>query len=265
MNQLEIKILTEIQFSNHFVEKLCQKVSDISILSIDNLEIKTQDNKGEVYTHYLNNSYSEYFSNPEELNEIIERYTNGSKNLYLEKETVQLDRIIPIIKDHRFLLELSNLNENLEQNHVYEKYNSDLYIFYAEDFENNISYLHKDDQKSLNLDFNQLRKLAVDNLNSIIENIERNGDKEIFMVIAGGNYESSLILLDIWNQDNFLVDGDLIIAIPTRDLLFVTGSNSLKEIDELISRIKEINETGDHIVSNKLFKINSDNFFEVWK
>lgn len=175
-----------------------------------------------------------------------------------------MSRIIPIIKDHRFVLESSNLTENLDD-HVYEKYNSDLYIFYAEDLESNISYLKKEDLKSLNLEFNELKNLAIENLNSIIENIERNGNKEIFMLIAGGNYESSLILLDIWNHDNFPVSGEIIVAIPARDLLFVTGSNSISEIDELKNRVKEINETGDHIVSNKLFKMNQSNIFEVWK
>ena len=128
-----------------------------------------------------------------------------------------------------------------------------------------ISYLKKDDLKSLNLEFDQLKNLAIDNLNSIIENIERNGNEEIFMLVAGGNYESSLILLDIWNHDNFPVNGELIVAIPARDLLFVTGSNSISDINDLKKRVKEINETGDHIVSNKLFKMNDSNIFEVWK
>ena len=264
MEKLKNKRLTEIQFSNLFLEKLCEKVNGISLLSIENLEIKTQDKKGEQFSHYLNNSYSEYRCNPEELDEIIARYINGSKTLYSEKESIELSWIIPIIKDHRFVLELTNLTENLDD-HVIEKYNSDLYIFYDEDLENNISYLKKEDLKSLNLELNELKNLAIENLNSIIENIERNGNKEIFMLIAGGNYESSLILLDIWNHENFPVNGEIIVAIPARDLLFVTGSNSISEIDELKNRVKEINETGDHIVSNKLFKMNKSNIFEVWK
>ena len=264
MGKLKYKLLTEIQFSNLFYEKLCEKVKEISLISIENLEIKTEDRKGEQFSHYLNNSYSEYSFNPEELDEIIERYINGSKTLYSEKESIELSRIIPIIKDHRFVEELSNLTENLDD-HVYETYNSNLYIFYAVDLESNISYLKKDDLKSLNLEFDQLKNLAIDNLNSIIENIERNGNEEIFMLVAGGNYESSLILLDIWNHDNFPVNGELIVAIPARDLLFVTGSNSISDINDLKKRVKEINETGDHIVSNKLFKMNDSHIFEVWK
>lgn len=265
MEELNNKILTEIQFSNYYFEKLSKKVDKISLVNIETLQIKTQDNKGGKYSHYLNNAYSEYCLDPEELDEIIERYTNGSKNMYLGKEPIKLDRIVPIIKDHRFVSELSDLTVDFEESHVFEKYNSDLFIFYAEDLENTISYLQKEDLRSLNIDIFQLKELAINNLNLIIENIERNSNQGIFMLIADGNYESSLILLDIWNHDNFPVDGDLIIAVPARDLLFVTGSNSITSIEELNNRIYEINETGDHIVSNKLFKMNDSNFFEVWE
>lgn len=265
MEDFNSKLLTETQFSQCFFEKLKQKLNAVSLIKIENLEIKTKNDSGEEYFHYLDNAYSEYLFDPKELDEIIERYTNGSKSLYFDKEPIKLDRIVPIIKDQRFLIEASKINENIEESHVFEQYNSDLLIFYAEDLENSISYLQKEDFENLNIDILQLRKIAIENLDSILENIERNGDNNIFMMIAGGNYEASLILLDIWNNDNFPVDGELIIGIPSRDLLFVTGSNSTDEIEELRNKIREINETGDHIVSNKLFKMSESNIFEVWE
>ena len=257
--------LSEFEFSEYFFEKLENKVQDISLVKIENLEIQTKDKNGEQFSHFLDNAYSEYYHNNEELQEIIERYSEGSKILYLKKKPIDVNSIIPIIKDERFVREMKNLNGNFEENHLFEKYNSDLYIFYAEDLENSISYLMKEDLKILNIDFKELRNLAIENLNSIIENIERNGNENIFMLIAGGNYESSLILLDIWNHENFPVNGEIVIAIPSRDLLFITGENQLQDIEELKNRVQEINETGDHIVSNKLFKLNQLNQFEVWE
>lgn len=258
-------LLSEIQFSEYFFEKLKNKVDDINLEKIENLEIHTIDKNSEKFTHFLENAYSEYCVSNEELSEIIERYSEGSKTLYLEKQSIDINRIVPIIKDKRFVQEMQNLMGSFDEKHLYEKYNSDLFIFYAEDLENSISYLMREDLSTINLDFLELRKLAIENLNSIIENIERNGTENIFMLIAGGNYESSLILLDIWNHENFPVNGELIIAIPSRDLLFITGENQLDDIEELKLRVQEINETGDHIVSNKLFKLNEFGQFEVWK
>lgn len=256
-------ILTEIQFSEYFFEKLKNKVHDISLEKIENLEIYTKYKNDEKFIHFLGNAYSEYCVNNEELSEIIERYLEGSKTLYLEKKSIDVNRIVPIIKDKRFVLEMQNLMGSFDKNHLYEKYNSELFIFYAEDLENSISYLMRKDLNTISLDFNELRKLSIKNLNSLIENIERNGNEDIFMLIAGGNYESSLILLDIWNPENFPVNGNLIVGIPSRDLLFITGENQVDDIKELKLRIQEINETGNHVVSNKLFRLNNMNQFDV--
>ncbi|WP_300672471.1 DUF1444 family protein [Soonwooa sp.] len=257
------KLLSEIEFSNFFFKKLSEKISGIKLLKISPLEIKTKD-ENEEYIHFLDNSYSEYRSEPNDLDEILERYVKAAENLYSPREEINVSRIIPIIKDKRFLDEMFKLFKNENDNiNVFEKYNSDLYIFYAEDREENISYLNIKDLEKLQIDKSDLLELATNNLNAIIESIERNGDENAFMLIAGGNYESSLILLDIWNKDNFPVLGEIIIGIPARDLLFVTGSEDKDSIERIEKTIIEINESGDHVVSDKLFHL-VDNKFEVW-
>lgn len=254
-------LISQIDFTNLFYENLSLKLTNVVLLAINELEIKTRDVDGQIYTHFLNNAFAEYNYEPSNLDEIIERYSKSSSNLYSQKTPIDINCIIPIIKDKRFFDECSNLNEDFSKNHVYEMYNSDLYIFYAEDKEDNISYLTINDMDDLNLNVRDLQDLAVNNLESLIE-IERSGDSGIFMLLAGGNYESSLILFDIWNKDNFPVNGEIILAIPSRDLVFITGSNELENIETLKNRIIEINEEGDHIVSDKLF-ILKDSRFQV--
>jgi len=80
------------------------------------------------------------------------------------------------------------------------------------------------------------------------------------MLTMGGNYESSLILLDIWKKDNFPVDGDIVIGVPARDLIFVTGSNDKENIQRIKDKVKEVNDMGDHVVSNKLFVLTENKF-----
>ncbi|KQT18543.1 hypothetical protein ASG31_07450 [Chryseobacterium sp. Leaf404] len=260
MNQSK-NLLSEIDFTNLFNKNLILKVKDIDILEINQLEIKTRDTEGEIYTHFLNNAFAEYNYEPSDLDEIIERYSTASSNLYSQKTPIDTNCIIPIIKDKRFFDECSNLSEEFSRSHVYEMYNSDLYIFYAEDKEDSISYLTTEDLEELSLNIKDLQNLAVNNLESLLE-IERSGDSGIFMLLAGGNYESSLILFDIWNEDNFPVNGEIILAIPSRDLVFITGSNELENIEKLKNIIIEINKEGDHIVSDKLF-ILKDSHFQV--
>ena len=57
---------------------------------------------------------------------------------------------------------------------------------------------------------------------------------------AGGNYEASLLLIDdIWSSGQVKVNGDIVVAIPTRDVLLVTGSRNrsgLKRVRELAAK-----------------------------
>ena len=75
---------------------------------------------------------------------------------------------------------------------------------------------------------------------------------------------SSLILLDIWNKENFPVNGEILIGIPARDVVLLTGSNDNENIERLKKKIKEINDCGDHIVSNSVFILKNGKF-EKWK
>ena len=218
----------------------------------------------QIHKHLLYNSYNEYVSTPENFDTILNRYTKASISSYSEKEEqIDLDQIIPIIKDKRFILNGMLFMDNFYENHLYEKYNSDLYIFYALDTENSFSYLKRNHLKELNVNLKQLRNLAIDNLYQLIKNISYDTDNGIHQLLADGNLESSLILLDIWNKINFNIKEDIIIGIPTRDLLFVTDSQDLNSIQRLKQRIKELNEKSNYLVSEELF-IFKNGQFEVY-
>ena len=212
----------------------------------------------------MDNSFAEYKNDPKDLKNVIEKYTLASKELFLSEESIQPNRIVPLIKDKRYFIQSSKIIENFENTFVYEKYNSELYIFYAEDKENSISYFTKEKYEELNTGLESIREKAIENLNSIVSKVERHGENGYFMLTAGGNYEASLILFDIWNKEYFPVNGNLIIGIPSRDVIIVTGTKDKENVERLKKTVNEINETGDHIVSDKIFEFKNGQF-ELWK
>jgi len=256
--------LTESEFAEKFFAELRKKVNGLELVSINGLEVTTKLKDSDNYRHFLDNSYAEYKNNPKDLKNVLEKYTVASKDLFLPEEPIQPNRIVPVIKDKRYLIESSKIIEDFENTHVYEKYNSELYIFYAEDKENSISYFTKEKYAKLNLDLESIKETAVENLNSVVSKMERHGENGYFMLTAGGDYEASLILFDIWNKENFPVNGNLIIGIPARDVILVTGTNDKENIERLKKTINEINETGDHIVSDKIFEFKNGQF-ELWE
>jgi uncharacterized protein YtpQ (UPF0354 family) len=146
---------------------------------------------------------------------------------------------------------------------VYEKYNAQLIITYAEDTKNNISYLTNDDIKSLNISLGYIKSIAVSNLDNLLTDIKRKGGDGFFMITAGGDYEASIILLDsIITKESLPVNGDFIIAIPNRDLLLITGSNDKAGILKIRDLAKKQFETGNYKISPFLYKWNGNKFLK---
>lgn len=252
------KPLSEIEFSEKFAKQLIKKNKQLKIISINELEVESEFNKGK-HQHFLNNAYSEYISDPKFIKEIIEKYVNGTSAMFLPKELLDVERILPVVKDRRFIESLREINADVEENHIYEFYNEELIVFYVEDRENSIHYISKNDLEEINFSIENLREKAVENLSNNFE-MKRHGENGYFMLTAGGNYESSLILLDIWNHENFLVEGNIVIGIPSRDVLLITGSTDSVNLHRLYDSVQNINETGDHIVSDKIFEFKNEKF-----
>jgi len=78
---------------------------------------------------------------------------------------------------------------------------------------------------------------------------------------TGGNYEASLLLIDdIWSSGQIQVNGDIVVAIPTRDTLLVTGSRSrsgLKLVRELTAKFKS---QGPYELTDTLFRYRDGRF-----
>lgn len=231
----------------------------MKIFSINGLEIQTEFGGSTEYRHFLNNCYSEYLRDPNDIEDIFIKYLNATDSIYAKNNGINPNDILPVVKDIRFLQNLIDLNDNFEENNVFEKYNDDLYIFYVEDTETNINYLTQEDFIKLNVEKSELQNIAINNLLNSVE-IEKHGDNGYYMLVVDGNYESSLILLDIWNQENFDVDGEIIIGIPARDLLLITGKNDLENLSKMKFTINEINNEGDHLVSTQLFEYKNGKF-----
>jgi len=259
------KFISEKAFTNIFMDSLKKHHPKNEYTIRQDLEIHVKSN-GSDHIHYLNNAYTSYKIEPDSLVTVISMYVKSASDLYKKEEPIQKDKIIPIIKDAGYIDEIAiTLNQNNKTNEpvslVYEKYNSKLVIIYAEDIENGISYFTLDRFKESGINRDSLYSIALKNLDKILPAIQRNGENGYYMLTAGGNYETSLILLnDIWSKQNVPVEGDIIIAIPTRDLLLVTGSKNDEGIKKLKSVAKEAWESGPYQLTPDLFLWNGKKF-----
>ncbi|AOW08649.1 DUF1444 family protein [Flavobacterium gilvum] len=262
---LGTKVLSESEFTEKYLATISKRHPNVTYEIMEPLVIKANFGENGEITHFLDNSYREYKLGPKELNETIERYSNASTNLYKKNEQINIDRIVPVIKPSDYFEQLKNLGSSTKDYKipelVWEKYNEDLIIVYAEDRDKDINYFTQDEFEKLNIDRITLLENSIENLNNVVPKIEKVGENGNFGLIAGGDYEVSLILMqNIWTKENFDVDGDIVIAIPNRDLVFITGSNDEKSIEKLQKTVLKSYETGNHSISTNYYKWNGKKF-----
>jgi uncharacterized protein YtpQ (UPF0354 family) len=183
------------------------------------------------------------------------------------REGVDRTRIVPVIKDRPWLEEMRQglLSRGAKQvpQLIFEDFNPDLVIVYAEDSPKNIRYLRQADLEQAKFERGELRALACENLKRLLPKIECRGTNSLYIITAGGSYEASLLLLDsMWRGGQIDVQGDVVVAIPTRDLLLVTGSGYPQGIDKVRRMVKEASSGGAYKLTSKLFVYRRGKFDE---
>jgi uncharacterized protein YtpQ (UPF0354 family) len=262
--------LTPAQFTRAFVEALHVASPDLKIEIIKDLEVKMQKPNGKDHTVFLYNTYDSYKADPKSKETVMQRFVSSLiENIGNEKAFESLDptRIIPVIKDRPWLEEtrqalISRGAKKVPEN-VYEDFNEDLIILYAEDSPKNIRYFNPEDLEKARIDRKDLRNLACENLKRLLPNIEQHGANGLYMLAAGGDYEASLLLFDsIWSGLKGIVRGDVVVAIPTRDVLVVTGSEDAEGILRMKNIIEDALAKGAYRLTKKMFVYRGDKFEE---
>lgn len=252
--------MTVKEFTKEYFDSLTNRFPAAKFTMIDDSTIQSKFQDEDIRIS-VDNAYKEYQNEPDSLREILSRYLNVTSEAYNPKEAISINGIIPIIKPVSYLQDIKNAASKMgatkDVEGVYERYNDQLIIVYAEDSKNSIRYLTKEDLQSLSINKDSLKQLSIRNLDRLLINITRQGGDGVYMLTAGGNYEASIILLNnIFTKESLPVDGDFVIAIPNRDMLLITGSNDKAGISKIKEVTKKLFETGNYQVSAYLYKWN---------
>jgi uncharacterized protein YtpQ (UPF0354 family) len=258
------KILSEKEFTKTYLNSLKHTYPTFNFEIVGDLTIfaTNGDKEGK---HYLDNAYKEYKLEPKSIGEIIKRYVAASAEFYKEKKPIRTENIIPILKPIVYLDELKKISkENGEEKEpwiVYEKYNDELIVIFGEDTESSIAYFTQSDFEKLNINKDTLLEFSIENLRRILPKIEKFGEKNFYGLAAGGYLEASLILLTkLWTKENFNVLGEIVVSIPNKDLIFITGTENTTELNKVKEMTNKSYNEGNGPVSPYLFKWNGKKF-----
>jgi len=127
----------------------------------------------------------------------------------------------------RFLPLLLSIDDpEYDEQHVLDEYFGDLFVAYAVGPPFGERLVTWDDMDRVELSRRDLRRQATQTLDSLVDTVRIHGQPPALMISFGG-LESSLLLADpFWESMAESVPGELVVGVPARDVVIVTGSRS---------------------------------------
>lgn len=151
----------------------------------------------------------------------------------------EIQRIVPVIEsaDAGPGMRKPDLRSSVERSPVSQPLAADLIIVYAVDGPSRLEYISRQAAAASGFTTEELHDRAIKNLPARLSNVRlRDAGEGVLQLTAGGTLEASLLLLDdLWVQLDDYLPGDPLAAVPSRDRLFIIGSER-PNADELISR-----------------------------
>jgi len=234
-------LLSPEEFSKEYAQLVLKNHPGSNTEHLDELAISVTSAEGEQHTAYLDNAYLQYKGSPDSLNSILEDHINALASTgKFDDKIKNVENIVPVIKDNLYLSSLieaftrsPSASAKSPKIPYHEQLNSELVVLYAFDSPSALRFVSKEDIEELGIDMGELRKIAIKNLLGRLPSMSREGDNSLSMLSAGGHFEASLLLVeDIWNSSNFPVNGKIVVFVPSRDVVLITGSEDQQGLDQ---------------------------------
>jgi uncharacterized protein YtpQ (UPF0354 family) len=251
LGQASAQTLSPRAFTEEFAKAFRNAAPSATTEVAGDLKITVRRSGGAIRTVNLANFYTIYSREPERLKDLIQ--TQVALLVSPPRATLDPSRIIPVVKDRVWLREYQEKVKaaGIQQEQLVEDLNSELVISYAEDTPHAMNHLTTDDYSG---DRRELRALAIKNLVRVLPKIEmRVLNEYVSIVSAGEDYTPSILLLDdLWTGGRIKVKGEIVVAVPARDVILVTGTRSGK-ITNFRAFAADLYAKGPYSLSEKLF------------
>jgi len=227
-------------------------------------ELKIIDGKGESSTFYLNNLWIECEQTPQNRAEIVDRYVRAGihDTGNQEREAIERGRVVALVKDTQYCDLIPETDRQVVSRHLA----GDLWIMLALDLPDSTVSLSAEKAAKFAMDADSLFRLGTENVSEMLTEISFEPEGECFSLSAANlYYGASILLLDyVWPQVEGLVEGDIVLAVPARDTVLITGSKNLQGLQEIREHAHYVVTNGHHLISETLLR-RVDGAWEVFQ
>ena len=212
------------------------------------LELRVLRGAKVIQTIWLGRAYQEFCKAPAEADEIISRWVRGTTEI--RNEPIDVDCIIPVIKDHGWLAQQRQPESQLWS----EPYNCELLIVFAE-FREGLLFCNRSLVEDLRIPLTQLRDRAFANLRRRVTqvSVERRGD--LYLLGAGGTIDASLLLLeDLTKDPRIELEGAAVVAVPDRDTFVLADDAQPYAVFGIAELAAQYSRSEPYPISRQLFR-----------
>jgi len=227
------------------------------------LEVEIRYSNGQNVLAELTTSYNVYRNEPERLKGIIDLHIERLKTDEYAKSQIKLDhsKIVPVVKNRKWLEDAERRIKaaGIRQTQLVDDFVDDLVVAYAEDTDKIFRYIARHEYKGR---WENLRALALENLKRVTPKIQIHAlTKDLTGVSVGDDYTSSLLVVNaLWSSpDRLKVKGDVVAAIPSRELILVTGTENGK-VNEFRRYVANVYAKGQFPLSQTLLVYRNNRF-----
>ncbi|MBI3878277.1 MAG: DUF1444 family protein [Verrucomicrobia bacterium] len=163
------------------------------------------------------------------------------------KQPLDPSLIVPRIKHTNFLAIARDKIKNEDSLPATEPLVADLLVTYAFDLPETFQMVRVMDVRQMGLSQEQLRTTAVANLKRQIGDFRYTGNPPLLKMAVGNDLNACVLLVDeFWAGLAGKIPPEIVVGVPTRDVLLVTTSSSTKGgVQMLRDAVKEA-QTGDN-------------------
>jgi uncharacterized protein YtpQ (UPF0354 family) len=251
-------VLTPAQFTQEVASELQRLGPHRNFQIVEDLEIKgTISHKypGEIS---LQNAYRDYLHSPDQKAVIIAHWVSALLEAWNIKKDAAIDssRVLPVLEHNSRLRGKTEKATSVGADpgeYAHQRFTEDLIIQYVVDAPKFMLHLTNQHLADLNVSVEELHKIAVTNLIQMLPApaiLEAGG---FYRIQTDNNYEASLVFLDdIWDKFPFNVPGEIVVAVPARDSLLVTGSKVPNGVRILSKLAQEVYGNSSYPISSEL-------------
>jgi uncharacterized protein YtpQ (UPF0354 family) len=252
-------------FRDRFIATVRELRPLVEIRVTGDLEIElVEPGSGERRDIWLGRAYKEFERDPQRADEIIGRHLGSIRDSQERSSASLADAIVPLIKDRNWVESqrsaIAKISPEAPFDMWIEDYNDELVVAYAE-FRASLRFVTRKDVAASGKSYDELRVIALENLRRRTHQRTVHGDSQPYLVAVGGNLEASVILDDhLWTSGLVEVTGELLIGIPDRDSLLVTGVTEPGDVFRLASAVDSLYRSEPYPITHQLFARSADRF-----